>query len=210
MKTTLDVQSELQRRGYYDGKLDGIAGPQTRFAIEQFQSANDLHRDGNVGPATLAKLFPADTAAPRPQNSLFDKSSLANLSQAHPKIQAVLIRAREDCEFRVLDSSRGKDAQDKAFKEGRSKARFGQSAHNWSPAIAVDLFPAPYDWNNIKAFDAMAVVVMAAAKQLGVPLRWGGDWNMDGNKTTSDAWDKPHFELHPWREWSKSCTPYKG
>lgn len=60
MKTTLEVQSELQRRGYYDGKLDGIAGPQTRYAIEQFQSANDLHRDGVVGPATLAKLFPAE------------------------------------------------------------------------------------------------------------------------------------------------------
>ncbi|WP_275790580.1 glycoside hydrolase family protein [Pararhizobium gei] len=59
MKTTLDIQSELHRRGYYKGKLDGIAGPQTRYAIEQFQSANDLVRDGKVGPKTLAKLFPA-------------------------------------------------------------------------------------------------------------------------------------------------------
>lgn len=65
MKTTLDVQSELQRRNYYDGKLDGIAGPQTRFAIEQFQSANDLHRDGVVGPATLEKLFPATAGKTR-------------------------------------------------------------------------------------------------------------------------------------------------
>ncbi|KQS74519.1 M15 family metallopeptidase [Rhizobium sp. Leaf383] len=210
MKTTLDIQSELQRRGYYKGLLDGQEGPQTDYAIRQFQSANGLERDGDVGPQTLAKLFPAAKPAPvvRTHVSAFDKASLTNLSKAHPKIQAVLVRAREQVEFRVLDSSRGRAAQEKAFKEGRSKARFGQSAHNWSPAIAVDLFPAPYDWNAVKAFDELAAVVMRIATDMGVPLRWGGDWNMDGNKTASDAWDKPHFELHPWRDFAKHCTPY--
>jgi GH24 family phage-related lysozyme (muramidase) len=58
MKTTLDIQSELQRRGYYKGALDGLNGPQTEYAIKQFQSANGLVRDGDVGPKTLAKLFP--------------------------------------------------------------------------------------------------------------------------------------------------------
>lgn len=58
MKTTLDIQSELQRRGYYKGDLDGVKGPQTDYAIKQFQSANGLVRDGDVGPKTLAKLFP--------------------------------------------------------------------------------------------------------------------------------------------------------
>lgn len=65
MKTTLEVQSELQRRGYYKGALDGLQGPQTDYAIKQFQSANGLERDGDVGPATLAKLFPADAGKTR-------------------------------------------------------------------------------------------------------------------------------------------------
>ncbi|MGN7774019.1 hypothetical protein [Phyllobacterium sp. 22552] len=74
----------------------------------------------------------------------------------------------------------------------RAKPALG-NLHNYVPAIAFDLFPAPYDWNNTKAFNDLADVVMRIAKAKGTPLRWGGDWNMDGNKTTSDAWDKPHF-----------------
>ncbi len=27
--------------------------------------------------------------------------------------------------------------------------------------------------------------------------RWGGDFNKDGNKTTSDGWDGNHFEMVP-------------
>ncbi|TCL89873.1 GH24 family phage-related lysozyme (muramidase) [Rhizobium sp. PP-WC-2G-219] len=64
MKTTLDIQSELQRRGYYKGVLDGLNGPQTDYAIKQFQSANGLVRDGDVGPKTLAKLFPVKSVPP--------------------------------------------------------------------------------------------------------------------------------------------------
>jgi len=32
-----DAQLELQRRGYYDGAVDGLQGPMTRSAITQFQ-----------------------------------------------------------------------------------------------------------------------------------------------------------------------------
>jgi len=41
----------------------------------------------------------------------------------------------------------------------------------------------------------VATAFMDAAKELNVKLRWGGDWNMDGDKTTNDDWDKPHVEL---------------
>lgn len=110
----------------------------------------------------------------------------------------------------MLDSTRGRAAQEKAFRDGNSKAKFGQSAHNYVPAIAVDLFPKPYSWSNLQAFDALSIVVMNIAKARGVPVRWGGDWNMDGARTTSDAWDKPHFELHPWREYAKKAKLFEG
>ena len=34
-----------------------------------------------------------------------------------------------------------------------------------------------------------------AAKELGVSIRWGGDWNMDGNSKDEQFYDGPHFEL---------------
>lgn len=59
----------------------------------------------------------------------------------------------------------------------------------------MDLVPYPVDWDDVGRFKAMAGVVFNAAEKLGVELRWGGDFHRDGDKTTNDAWDLPHFEL---------------
>lgn len=140
---------------------------------------------------------------------VFSKQSLASLAKCHPKIQDVLREAIKEIDFIVMDSTRGRNAQTRAYQTGKSKAKFGQSAHNYVPAIAVDVAPYPVDWNDRARFKALSVVIMRIAKEQGTPLRWGGDWNMDGDKTTSDAWDMPHFELHPWREWAKKSKLYE-
>jgi len=140
----------------------------------------------------------------------FGASSLAALAKCHPLMQEIAQEAIKTIDFKVLDSTRGRTDQERAYATGRSKAKFGQSAHNYVPAIAFDLFPAPYDWNNRAAFKKLSGVIMAIAKKKGVPIRWGGDWNMDGDKTTSDAWDMPHFELHPWRTWAKKSKLFEG
>ncbi|MEH3108883.1 MAG: M15 family metallopeptidase [Agrobacterium cavarae] len=140
---------------------------------------------------------------------VFGAASMKSLEKCHPSLRLIATEAIKEIDFRVLDSTRGRDAQTRAFQTGKSKAKFGQSAHNYVPAIAFDLFPAPYDWNDRKAFTTLAAVIMRIAKEKGIPLRWGGDWNMDGDKTTSDAWDMPHFELHPWRDWAKKSKLYE-
>lgn len=147
----------------------------------------------------------------------FGASSQAALSKCHPKLQQIANAAIAVIDFRILDSTRGRDAQERAFAAGKSKAHFGQSAHNWNPAIAFDLFPAPYDWNNRQSFIDLWKVIgwnngagkgAGLALSLAIPLRWGGDWNMDGN--TSDGWDLPHYELHPWRTWAKQSKLFAG
>ncbi|MET3649076.1 hypothetical protein [Phyllobacterium ifriqiyense] len=105
----------------------------------------------------------------------FGSKSKAALAKCHPLLQAIANEAIKEIDFMVLDSTRGRVDQERAFAGGKSKARFGQSAHNYVPAIAFDLFPAPYDWNNTKAFNDLAAVIMRIAKAKGTPLRWGGD-----------------------------------
>ncbi|RVD16855.1 MAG: hypothetical protein EOS73_25415 [Mesorhizobium sp.] len=147
----------------------------------------------------------------------FGASSQSALSKCHPKLQQIANAAIAVIDFRILDSTRGRDAQERAFAAGKSKAHFGQSAHNWQPAIAFDLFPAPYDWNNRQSFIDLWKVIgwnngagkgAGLALSLAIPLRWGGDWNMDGNM--SDGWDLPHYELHPWRTWAKQSKLFAG
>lgn len=52
-----EIQNALVRNGYSTNGIDGIAGPATYEAVISFQRANGLSVDGQVGPATRAKLL---------------------------------------------------------------------------------------------------------------------------------------------------------
>ncbi|MCM8787897.1 MAG: peptidoglycan-binding protein [Candidatus Omnitrophica bacterium] len=54
--TIKDIQIALKNANLYDGNIDGILGPKTKKAIEEFQAKNDLVVDGKVGPKTWEKL----------------------------------------------------------------------------------------------------------------------------------------------------------
>lgn len=123
------------------------------------------------------------------------KRSLANLETCDRRLQAVAHDAIQDFDFAVICGHRDKAAQDKAVAEKKSKTPWPTSKHNSIPSQAMDLVPYPVDWGNRSAFVIMAKVVLSAAEKLGVELRWGGDFRRDGDLTTDDAWDLPHFEL---------------
>jgi Putative peptidoglycan binding domain len=50
------VQTELARRGYYHGSLDGVLGSGSREAIRAFQDAQGLPPTGLIDPALLKAL----------------------------------------------------------------------------------------------------------------------------------------------------------
>ena len=51
------IQSQLNKKGFNVGTVDGIAGSTTYNAIISFQNKNGLTADGQVGPATWDILF---------------------------------------------------------------------------------------------------------------------------------------------------------
>jgi peptidoglycan hydrolase-like protein with peptidoglycan-binding domain len=54
--TATEIQTALKNAGYYAGTIDGDIGPKTKAAIEEFQKANGLTADGNVGSKTWTAL----------------------------------------------------------------------------------------------------------------------------------------------------------
>ncbi len=50
------IQSALKNAGYYNGRVDGKIGQQTKQAVKEFQKANALNADGVVGPKTWMQL----------------------------------------------------------------------------------------------------------------------------------------------------------
>jgi hypothetical protein len=61
------AQQRLAELGWYDGDVDGIAGPRTRDAISAFQTASDIEADGVLGAATRDALE-ADDAVTRAEH----------------------------------------------------------------------------------------------------------------------------------------------
>lgn len=202
MPSTLDIQRRLAALKLYHGNLDDDYGPGTRDAI-----GLALDRLEPKKTPVAASVSPAATVS-----KAFDTGSAKRLAAAHPLLQKLMNAAREKVVFSVLDSQRGRAAQELAFKRGNSKAHFGQSAHNWSPSIAVDIVPAAtpsaVNWNDLAAFKNLGKIIMPLAKEMGIPIRWLGDPNGDGS--TADGWDYPHFELSPWRDYAKHCKPFEG
>lgn len=55
-----EIQNALKNAGFYNGKIDGQIGSETRKAIKEFQRQNDLRVDGIIGRntwETLGKFF---------------------------------------------------------------------------------------------------------------------------------------------------------
>lgn len=125
----------------------------------------------------------------------FSPISAKRLSTCHPDLQAIMNTAIKKVDFSILCGHRSEADQNKAFSTGKSKLKFPHSKHNKTPSLAVDIAPWPVDWKDRQAFIDLSKVIFETAKELGIKLRWGGDFNMDGNKTTKDNWDLPHYEL---------------
>ena len=62
------VQQRLKQNGAYGGPTDGVWGPESAAALEQFERAHGLQVTGQLNQATVATLGlnPADLLAPAP------------------------------------------------------------------------------------------------------------------------------------------------
>jgi peptidoglycan L-alanyl-D-glutamate endopeptidase CwlK len=129
-------------------------------------------------------------------------ASARRLDGAHPLLMKLFRAVAAEASIAVLDGQRGRAAQERAFALGHSRAHFGQSAHNFSPAVALDVVPWPLDWSDIARFRSLAELVKAKAVALGVPIAWGGDW--------AKLRDMPHYELNPWRTFAAEGRPFDG
>lgn len=126
-------------------------------------------------------------------NFKFSRRSEDNLNGVHSDLIKVVRRALQlsTVDFTVIEGLRSKAKQKRLFTQGASKTM--NSRH--LTGHAVDLVPYPLDWNNKHAFEQVAQAMLTAAKELGIAIRWGGDWNMNGSSKDETFYDGLHFEL---------------
>ncbi len=131
-------------------------------------------------------------------NFQLSQRSSARLVGVHPDlvdvVKLAITRARVD--FTVIEGVRTIAQQRENVAKGVSQT---MASYHLPQADglshAVDLAPlvgGVIPWNDWQAFAELAGLVKACAKELGVPVEWGGDW-----KTLKDG---PHFQIP--RDWT--------
>jgi len=125
----------------------------------------------------------------------WSNTSKRRLEQCDERLQQIAERVLPVHDCSVLTGHRGEAEQTQAFSEGYSSVQWPYSKHNKQPSLAIDLAPFPIDWDDAKRFYYFAGIVMGVAAEMGITLRWGGDWDRDNDLNDSNFLDLVHFEL---------------
>ena len=125
----------------------------------------------------------------------FGKKSKERLNTCDSKLQKVFNEVIKHVDCSVLEGHRGKDRQNKLYEEGKTKVKYPNGRHNRQPSSAVDVTLYPVDWKDRERQTLFAGFVIGVASQMGINLRWGGDWDQDFQVVDNRFDDFPHFEL---------------
>ena len=127
----------------------------------------------------------------------FSATSEKKLATCNIQLVELFTEVVKLIDITILDGHRTKELQDLYYSQGKSKVEWPNGKHNALPALAVDVAPYPIDWSDRKKvrFYYLAGVVKDRAAVLGIPIRWGGNWDGDLDFFDQSFVDLPHFEL---------------
>lgn len=125
----------------------------------------------------------------------YGEESERRLAEVHPDLQRVFREVIKLMDVSIVTGHRGEEEQNEKYRKGLSQVQYPDSAHNKEPSLAVDAAPYPYDPTDRERFTYMAGLVIGIAHGLGVKVRWGGDWDQDGEVKDNNFDDLFHFEL---------------
>ena len=114
----------------------------------------------------------------------FGKRSKARLKGVKPELVNVLNELVKIMDVTIIEGLRTEERQKQLVASGASKTKFSKHLEG----KAVDLAPYPIDWEDRDRFHYMGGMIRGIAKQLNVNVRWGGDWDSDG-ETKDNGFD---------------------
>jgi peptidoglycan L-alanyl-D-glutamate endopeptidase CwlK len=138
----------------------------------------------------------------------FSKRSLDNLEGVHPKLVEVMKAAITDStvDFTITEGLRTLKRQQELYAQGRTKKgnivtnadgvknKSNHQAKSDGYGYAVDLYPYFFGQVQVNHKDTIERLkdiskhIKGVAKELNIPIVWGGDWK--------SPYDPPHWELN--------------
>lgn len=131
--------------------------------------------------------------------SAFGTTSRQRLSECDWALQRLMERVVEIRDISIVCGRRGSFDQNEMFKSGASKLQWPHSKHNSielsALVTAVDIVPWPEQYTDTPTMLHVAGIVLGVAAEMDIPIRWGGDWDRDGDLNDQTFIDLWHFEL---------------
>ena len=121
----------------------------------------------------------------------FGKRSKERLKGGKPELVNVLNVLVEIMDVTIIEGLRTEARQLELLAQGKSKTKYSKHLEG----KAVDLAPYPIDWKDRERFHYMGGMVRGIGKQMGVNIRWGGDWDSDGEVKDNGFDDLVHVEI---------------
>lgn len=118
-----------------------------------------------------------------------------------PRLQEVMDYVLDEvADVSLICGHRNQHDQNELYyaRPQRTQVQWPNSKHNMLPSLAVDFQPYPYPARQEKLWASLAYVAgraIAYAESIGVTLRWGGDWDRDGELTDQNFDDLFHLEI---------------
>jgi len=141
----------------------------------------------------------------------FGERSREKLENVHPDLILVVSRALlySEIDFAITEGMRSHARQLELLQMGRTWTE--HSMHLRQPdgyAHAIDVMAVGdldrdgdvdttdrnMTWSHVN-YSTIQVAFQRASTGLGIPIRWGGDWDCDGDSGDQAHFDGPHFEL---------------
>lgn len=125
----------------------------------------------------------------------YGRTSKARLATCHPDLQRLFNEMIKHWDVSIICGHRTKEEQDAAVAAGNSKVNFPNGKHNSMPSMAVDAALYPIKWNDNGRNYMFVGMVKQKAKEMGINIRCGADWDGDNETHDQTFHDIVHFEL---------------
>ena len=121
----------------------------------------------------------------------FGKRSRDRLKGVDSRVVNVLNELIKIMDVTVIEGLRSAERQKELLAKGASKVKYSKHMEG----KAVDIAPYPIDWDDRERFHYMGGMIRGIAKALNLDIRWGGDWDSDGEIKDNKFDDLVHIEI---------------
>ena len=121
----------------------------------------------------------------------FGRRSKQRLKGVDAKLVNVANELIKLMDVTVIEGLRSQERQNELVAQGKSKTKFGKHVQG----KALYLAPYPIDWKDRERFHYMGGLIRGIGHSLGIKIRWGGDWDSDGEIKDNAFDDLVHVEI---------------